>query len=39
MIINSEDNFDASKWSDGMMGIIELIITIHIADLLHQRTM
>ena len=39
MIINSEDLlFDGSKWSDGMMGIIELIITIHIADLLHQRT-
>ena len=39
MIINSEDLlFDGSKWSDGMLGIIELIITIHIADLLHQRT-
>tara|TARA_B100000886_G_scaffold339897_1_gene306868 strand:- start:5663 stop:7723 length:2061 start_codon:yes stop_codon:yes gene_type:complete len=39
MIVNSEDLiFYNSKWSDGMKGIIELIITIHIADLLHQRS-
>ena len=39
MIVNSEDLiFYNSKWNDGMQGIIELIITIHIADLLHQRS-
>lgn len=39
MIVNSEDLiFFGTKWSDGMQGIIELIITIHIADLLHQRS-
>ena len=39
MIVNSEDLiFYNSKWSDGMKGIIELIISIHIADLLHQRS-
>ena len=39
MIENSEDLiFFGTKWSDGMLGIIELIIIIHIADLLHQRS-
>tara|TARA_B100000886_G_scaffold219394_2_gene152333 strand:+ start:3664 stop:5730 length:2067 start_codon:yes stop_codon:yes gene_type:complete len=39
MIVNSEDLiFYNSKWNDGIQGIIELIITIHIADLLHQRS-
>ena len=39
MIINSEDLlFFGSKWSEGMLGIIQLIITIHIADILHQRS-
>ena len=39
MIINVEDLiFFESQFSKGMKGIIELIITIHIADLLHQRS-
>lgn len=39
MIINSEDLiFFGTKWSEGMQGIIELVITIHIADLMHQRS-
>ena len=39
MIVNSEDLlFFGSKWSEGMLGIIQLIITIHIADILHQRS-
>ena len=39
MIVNSEDLiFFGTKWSNGMQGIIELIITIHIADLMHQRS-
>ncbi len=39
MIVNSEDLlFFGSKWSEGMLGIIQLIIIIHIADILHQRS-
>lgn len=39
MIVNSEDLiYYNSKWSDGLQGIIELILIIHLADLLHQRS-
>lgn len=39
MIVNSEDLiFYNSKWSNGMQGLIELILAIHIADLYHQRS-